>query len=55
MKRFHVHLHGDDLNQSIGLYSQLFAAQPVRIESHYAKWMLEAPLLVLLAANASFS
>ena len=30
MKRFHVHLHVDDLNRSIGFYSQLFAAQPAR-------------------------
>ena len=43
MKRFHVHLHVDDLNRSIGFYSQLFAAQPARIESDYAKWMLEDP------------
>ncbi|HFJ0421574.1 TPA: ArsI/CadI family heavy metal resistance metalloenzyme [Pseudomonas aeruginosa] len=43
MKRFHVHLHVDDLNRSIGFYSQLFATQPVRIESDYAKWMLEDP------------
>jgi len=43
MKRFHVHLHVDDLNRSIGFYSQLFAAQPARIEADYAKWMLEDP------------
>ena len=43
MKRFHVHLHVDDLNRSIGFYSQLFAAQPARIESDYAKWMLDDP------------
>jgi len=43
MKRFHVHLHVDDLNRSIGFYSQLFAAQPARVESDYAKWMLEDP------------
>ncbi|CDM40564.1 MULTISPECIES: ArsI/CadI family heavy metal resistance metalloenzyme [Pseudomonadota] len=43
MKRFHVHLHVDDLNRSIGFYSQLFAAQPARIEGDYAKWMLEDP------------
>ena len=41
MKRFHVHLNVDDLNRSIGFYSQLFAAQPARVESDYAKWMLE--------------
>ncbi|HNQ04437.1 MAG TPA: ArsI/CadI family heavy metal resistance metalloenzyme [Thiobacillaceae bacterium] len=45
MKRFHVHLCVDDLNRSIGFYSQLFAAQPVRVEADYAKWMLEDPSL----------
>ena len=37
MKRFHVHLHVDDPNRSIGFYSQLFAAQPARVEGDYAK------------------
>jgi protein-tyrosine-phosphatase len=43
MKRFHVHLHVDDLNRSVSFYSQLFAAQPARVEADYAKWMLEDP------------
>ena len=43
MKRFHVHVHVDDLAKSIGFYSRLFAAQPTRVESDYAKWMLEDP------------
>ena len=43
MKRFHVHLHVDDLQQSIGFYSKLFAAEPARTESDYAKWMLQDP------------
>jgi hypothetical protein len=43
MKRFHVHLHVDDLQASIAFYSQLFAAQPTRIEADYAKWMLDDP------------
>jgi len=42
-KRFHVHLHVDDLTQSIAFYNQLFAAQPARHETDYAKWMLEDP------------
>jgi hypothetical protein len=45
MKRFHVHLHVDDLTESIGFYSKLFAAQPARTEGDYAKWMLEDPPL----------
>ncbi|MDF1485404.1 ArsI/CadI family heavy metal resistance metalloenzyme [Ramlibacter sp. H39-3-26] len=43
MKRFHVHLHVDDLARSIAFYSRLFAAQPARVEADYAKWMLEDP------------
>mgnify|MGYP002345018824 CR=1 FL=1 len=43
MKRFHVHLHVTDLAQSVTFYSRLFAADPVRTEADYAKWMLEDP------------
>jgi catechol 2,3-dioxygenase-like lactoylglutathione lyase family enzyme len=43
MARFHVHLHVDDLPQSIGFYSKLFAAEPSRVEADYAKWMLDDP------------
>lgn len=43
MKRFHVHLHVDNLAKSIGFYSKLFAVQPARVESDYAKWMIEDP------------
>ena len=45
MKRFHVHLHVDDLDRSIGFYARLFAAQPARVENDYAKWMLDDPPL----------
>ena len=43
MKRFHVHLHVDDLAKSVGFYSRLFATEPARLEGDYAKWMLEDP------------
>jgi catechol 2,3-dioxygenase-like lactoylglutathione lyase family enzyme len=43
MKRFHVHLHVDDLARSIAFYSKLFAAAPARVERDYAKWMLDDP------------
>lgn len=45
MKRFHVHLHVDDLSASIAFYSRLFACEPARVESDYAKWMLDDPRL----------
>lgn len=43
MKRMHVHVAVDDLKQSIGFYSALFAAQPVMVKPDYAKWMLDDP------------
>jgi lactoylglutathione lyase len=43
MKRFHVHLHVDNLAASIAFYARLFAAEPTRIEADYAKWMLDDP------------
>ena len=43
MKRFHVHLHVNDLAANIAFYSRLFGAAPTRVEADYAKWMLEDP------------
>jgi catechol 2,3-dioxygenase-like lactoylglutathione lyase family enzyme len=43
MKRFHVHVHVADLAQSVAFYSKMFAAEPTRRESDYAKWMLDDP------------
>jgi lactoylglutathione lyase len=43
MKRFHVHVHVQDLSQSIAFYSKMFAAEPTRREVDYAKWMLDDP------------
>jgi extradiol dioxygenase family protein len=37
MKRFHVHVHVEDLQKSIGFYSKMFAAAPTRSEVDYAK------------------
>ena len=43
MKRFHVHAHVEDLKASVAFYSKLFAAEPTRVESDYAKWMIDDP------------
>jgi catechol 2,3-dioxygenase-like lactoylglutathione lyase family enzyme len=43
MKRFHVHVHVEDLQKSIDFYSKMFAAEPTRSEADYAKWMIEDP------------
>jgi len=43
MKRLHVHVAVNDLSQSVGFYSVLFAAQPTVLKTDYAKWMLDDP------------
>lgn len=43
MKRLHVHVGVNDLDQSIAFYSTLFGAQPTVTKPDYAKWMVEDP------------
>jgi hypothetical protein len=43
MKRFHVHVSVEDLQQSVRFYSTLFSAEPTVLKYDYAKWMLEDP------------
>jgi len=43
MKRFHVHVGVEDLDQSIRFYSGLFGAAPNVRKSDYAKWMVDDP------------
>ena len=43
MKRLHVHVNVEDLAESIGFYSTLFAAEPTVLKDDYAKWMLDDP------------
>ena len=43
MKRFHVHVNVQDLDQSIRFYEQLFGTEPNVRKDDYAKWMLDDP------------
>jgi len=43
MKRLHVHVGVDDLDQSVRFYSTLFGAAPSVTKDDYAKWMLDDP------------
>lgn len=43
MKRFHVHVAVDQLEESIRFYSMLFGHAPTVVKSDYAKWMMEDP------------
>lgn len=43
MKRLHIHVGVENLNQSIRFYNALFGAQPVKTKTDYAKWLLDDP------------
>jgi len=43
MKRIHIHVGVEKLDESIQFYSAIFGAQPVKTKADYAKWMLEVP------------
>lgn len=43
MKRMHVHMAVENLDQSIRFYSTLFASAPTVVKGDYAKWMLDDP------------
>jgi catechol 2,3-dioxygenase-like lactoylglutathione lyase family enzyme len=43
MKRMHIHVSVDDIDESIRFYNGLFAAEPAVVKPDYAKWMLEDP------------
>ncbi len=43
MKRLHIHIGVEQLEEAIGFYSKLFGAEPVKRKTDYAKWMLEDP------------
>jgi arsenate reductase (thioredoxin) len=43
MKRMHVHVSVNNLDDSIGFYSAMFACAPTVSKPDYAKWMLDDP------------
>lgn len=43
MKRLHVHVAVENLEQATAFYSTLFGVQPTVAKSDYAKWMLDDP------------
>lgn len=50
MKRFHLHVKTDKLEESVRYYTALLGAGPVKLEADYAKWLLDDP-----AVNISLS
>ena len=45
MKRFHVHIAVNNLQDNIRFYSALFGVEPSVSKSDYAKWMLDDPYI----------
>lgn len=45
MKRFHIHIAVDNLQENIRFYSALFGVEPSVSRHDYAKWMLNDPLI----------
>jgi catechol 2,3-dioxygenase-like lactoylglutathione lyase family enzyme len=43
MKRLHIHIGVENLDESIRFYSTLFGATPIKTKSDYAKWLLDDP------------
>ena len=43
MKRLHMHIGVEQLEEAINFYSKLLGAEPVKRKPDYAKWMLDDP------------
>ena len=43
MKRLHIHMGVENLEESIRFYTALFGAEPVKTKADYAKWMVDDP------------
>lgn len=55
MKRIHIHVGVEKLDESIRFYSAIFGAQPVKTKADYAKWMLEDPRVNFAISNTGRS
>ncbi len=53
MKRLHIHLSVERLDQSIDFYSALFGCAPTVRHEDYAKWMLDDPRVNFAISNRS--
>lgn len=51
MKRLHVHMSVENLEDNIRFYSNLFASDPTVQHEDYAKWMLDDPRVNFAISN----
>ena len=52
MKRMHLHVGVENIDQSIAFYSSLFGEAPTVAKSDYAKWMLDDPRINFAISSA---
>lgn len=43
MKRLHVHVSVENISDAVKFYTTMFGAEPVKVKSDYAKWLLNEP------------
>lgn len=43
MKRLHLHIKTNKLDQSVAFYTAMFGQEPTQLEVDYAKWLLDDP------------
>ncbi|MDD2740577.1 MAG: ArsI/CadI family heavy metal resistance metalloenzyme [Methylomonas lenta] len=53
MKRMHIHLAVENLDQNIAFYSTIFGCPPTVKHEDYAKWMLDDPRVNFAISNRS--
>lgn len=53
MKRLHIHIAVENLEQNIAFYSTLFGSKPTVQHDDYAKWMLDDPRVNFAISNRS--
>ncbi|MEQ8207467.1 MAG: ArsI/CadI family heavy metal resistance metalloenzyme [Woeseia sp.] len=55
MKRLHLHIGVNDLDQGVRFYSALFGTEPVKLKEDYAKWMPDDPRVSLAISTRAGS
>lgn len=45
MKRVHIHISVQDLEQSKSFYTTLFGVEPTKLKADYAQWLLDDPAM----------
>lgn len=55
MKRMHIHIAVNNINESISFYSKLFAAIPSVVREDYVKWDLDDPAVNFAISNRGLS